>query len=35
VTELLTRAFKGLDLGWPSADFDVAAETARLDAQQP
>lgn len=35
VTELLTHAFKGLDLGWPPADFDVAAELARLDAQQP
>jgi PPK2 family polyphosphate:nucleotide phosphotransferase len=35
VTELLTRAIKGLDLAWPPADFDVAAEMARLDAQQP
>ncbi|CAN5206685.1 polyphosphate kinase 2 family protein [soil metagenome] len=35
VTELLTHAFTGLDLGWPPADFDVAAEMARLDAQQP
>ena len=35
VTELLTRAFSGLDLGWPLPDFDVAAETARLDAQRP
>ena len=35
VTELLTHAFRGLDLGWPSADFDAAAEMARLDAQQP
>jgi PPK2 family polyphosphate:nucleotide phosphotransferase len=35
VTELLTHAFRGLDLGWPPADFDVAAEMARLDAQQP
>ncbi len=34
VTELLAHAFKGLDLGWPPADFDVAAEMARLDAQQ-
>ena len=34
VTELLVHAFKGLDLGWPPADFDVAAEMARLDAQQ-
>ena len=35
VTELLTHAFRGLDLGWPSADFDVEAEKARIDAQQP
>jgi len=32
VTELLTHALEGLDLRWPPADFDVAAELARLDA---
>lgn len=30
VTELLTHALEGLELGWPPADFDVAAERARL-----
>ena len=30
VTELLVGALEGLDLGWPSADFDPAAELARL-----
>ena len=30
VTELLTEALRSLDLGWPPADFDVAAEKARL-----
>ncbi|MFD6447043.1 PPK2 family polyphosphate kinase [Promicromonospora sp. NPDC060204] len=30
VTELLTDALRSLDLGWPPADFDVAAEKARL-----
>nr|BFF21767.1 hypothetical protein GCM10025730_52880 [Promicromonospora thailandica] len=32
VTELLTGALRSLDLGWPPADFDVAAERARLSA---
>ncbi|WP_036965568.1 PPK2 family polyphosphate kinase [Promicromonospora kroppenstedtii] len=32
VTELLTGALRSLDLGWPPADFDVAAEKARLAA---
>ncbi|MFD7022759.1 PPK2 family polyphosphate kinase [Promicromonospora sukumoe] len=32
VTELLTDALRSLDLGWPPADFDVAAEKARLAA---
>ena len=35
VTELLTRALKGLDLSWPVADFDVPTELARLAASQP
>lgn len=32
VSALLHRALADLDLGWPAADFDVAAELARLDA---
>lgn len=32
VTELLTGALRSLDLGWPPAAFDVAAEKARLAA---
>lgn len=32
VTELLVHALEGLHLTWPTADFDVAAERARLDA---
>ena len=35
VTELLTRALKGLDLSWPVADFDAPTELARLAASQP
>jgi PPK2 family polyphosphate:nucleotide phosphotransferase len=34
VGHLLLRTLRGLDLQWPKADFDVAAETARL-ADQP
>ena len=30
VQHLLTRALADLDLRWPEADFDVAAERARL-----
>ncbi|MGL4305631.1 MAG: polyphosphate kinase 2 family protein, partial [Mycobacteriaceae bacterium] len=30
VTELLIHALEGLQLDWPAADFDVAAEKARL-----
>lgn len=30
VSELLLEALRGLDLGWPPADFDVEAERARL-----
>ena len=30
VSELLLEALRGLDLGWPAADFDVDAERARL-----
>lgn len=32
VTELLVHALQGLDLTWPPADVDVAAELARLRA---
>ena len=32
VSELLLGALESLDLGWPAADFDVAAEQARLAA---
>ncbi len=32
VTELLIEALESLDLTWPEADFDVAAERTRLDA---
>lgn len=32
VTELLLDALESLDLSWPEADFDVAAEIARLEA---
>lgn len=35
VSALLARALESLDLGWPAADFDVAAELARLDASTP
>jgi PPK2 family polyphosphate:nucleotide phosphotransferase len=30
ITELLIEALKGLDMSWPSPNFDVAAEKARL-----
>ncbi len=30
VTELLIEALEGLDLSWPPADFDIAAEKRRL-----
>ncbi|HSU01804.1 MAG TPA: PPK2 family polyphosphate kinase [Nocardioides sp.] len=35
VGQLLLEALRGLDLQWPQADFDVAAETARLDGESP
>ena len=35
VSELLTRALKDLDLGWPTADFDPATELARLKKSRP
>ena len=35
VSELLTQALKDLDLQWPTADFDVATELARLEASHP
>jgi PPK2 family polyphosphate:nucleotide phosphotransferase len=35
VSELLTRAMKDLDLGWPPADFDAATELARLKGSRP
>ena len=31
VAELLLDTLEGLELGWPEADFDVAAEIARLE----
>jgi len=35
VGQLLLETLRGLDLQWPKADFDVAAETARLEAESP
>ena len=35
VTELLTRELEGMNLTWPAADFDVAAERARVAALDP
>ena len=35
VGQLLLETLRGLDLQWPAADFDVAAETARLDQESP
>src|SRR5690554_4569166 len=32
VSELLLEALQGLELGWPAADFDVAAEQSRIAA---
>jgi hypothetical protein len=32
VGELLLESLQGLGLEWPAADFDVAAELARLDS---
>ena len=32
VSQLLVKALESLELDWPEADFDVAAETARLEA---
>ncbi len=32
VSQLLWQALVGLDLGWPAADYDVAAQRARLAA---
>lgn len=32
VSELLLDALQGLELGWPAADFDVAAEQSRIAA---
>ncbi len=33
IGQLLLETLRGLDLQWPEADFDVAAETARLDEE--
>ena len=33
VGQLLLETLRGLDLQWPKADFDVAAETARLEGE--
>jgi hypothetical protein len=30
ITELIIEALEGFELSWPPADFDVAAEKARL-----
>lgn len=35
VGQLLLDTLRGLDLQWPVADFDVAAETERLAAEDP
>ena len=35
VGQLLLDTLRGLDLQWPAADFDVAAETARLAEEAP
>ena len=35
VGELLLDTLRGLDLQWPAADFDVAAETERLAEETP
>jgi hypothetical protein len=35
VGQILLDTLRGLDLQWPVADFDVAAETARLAAEAP
>ncbi|GAB3033423.1 hypothetical protein GCM10011376_30800 [Nocardioides flavus (ex Wang et al. 2016)] len=35
VGQVLLDTLRGLDLQWPVADFDVAAETARLAAEAP
>jgi PPK2 family polyphosphate:nucleotide phosphotransferase len=35
VGRLLLETLRGLDLQWPDADFDVEAETARLDEESP
>ncbi|OIQ79931.1 polyphosphate kinase 2 (PPK2) [mine drainage metagenome] len=35
VTELLTESLESLDLDWPPAHFDVAAETTRLAELRP
>ena len=35
IGDLLLATLRGLDLQWPAADFDVAAETERLAAEKP
>jgi hypothetical protein len=35
VGQLLLDTLRGLDLQWPVADFDVAAETERLAHEDP
>ncbi len=32
---LLLEALRGMDLQWPAADFDVAAERHRLATEDP
>ena len=35
IGQLLLDTLRGLDLQWPAADFDVAEQQARLDAESP
>ena len=35
IGDLLLDTLRGLDLQWPAADFDVAAETKRLAEEKP
>ncbi len=35
IAQLLLDALRGLDLQWPVADFDVAAQRARLEGEDP
>ena len=35
IGDLLLQTLRGLDLPWPAADFDVAAERKRLVEEEP